>query len=34
LGGPEHRPVVGDWDGDGCDQIGIHQEQPAAGDSL
>ncbi|MGH7140748.1 MAG: hypothetical protein ACREHD_33870, partial [Pirellulales bacterium] len=27
LGDAGQNPVVGDWDGDGIDQIGVHQEQ-------
>jgi hypothetical protein len=26
FGDPGDKPVVGDWDGDGIDEIGLHRE--------
>ena len=26
LGGPDHQPVVGDWDGDGADEVGVFRD--------
>jgi hypothetical protein len=26
FGNPEDQPVVGDWDGDGVDEVGLHRE--------
>jgi len=30
LGSPGDKPVAGDWDGDGTDEVGVMHDAPAA----
>ena len=30
LGGPHDKPAVGDFNGDGVDEIAVYQEEPGA----